>query len=700
MLKLYNEGHEDVRPDGASISTVITAFTRPPLIVNDEIFGHFLALTDLLLDESSEFAKTNPKPVVRAFNTIIDIIAKSEIENPGEKAEFFLKKLTQASLAQPDLQPTVITYSNIIGAYINDGDIHKAMSVLSDMMSGRSIKTMPNAFCFNKCLNYFCKQRNVEAAEDLYHKMYELSGTHKISSPRESTALDILTYNMMMEMYMTISQNSPKDIEIISDKALSLLYDMEGAYESGALDELDIFPYEVVLSFLQRRSALKKKSGISNLSFEILLKMIKLYNDGHLQSLPRKRAFNLVLSSLSKEYTKDAAEKSMEILRHIHKFELGNKGLSPDSYTFNHVAECCVRSGAGKEITPKLLEIVDVMEESPNARKTVNTTVFQTILHGLSLPKNCDQNAATAVLDLMIALSKENSLCKPNSLCFNVVLKSYCLDAKSKSDKTALLDAHRLLFEWIKRHESADLDVLPDVIGFNTLISCWASSKHKDSVSSSNQVFKAMGILSTKEGLKYIKPDTYTYSAMLKVYASNRLERSQMAHNFIKDIGKSDVKLDIPLYNGILYFWARSSKPYKAVEASKLLDNMIRENLESVESYNTVLRICAETRGNKASEAKAIEIGIQTYKNLLASKKVKADDNSFATAIKVIHRLSVDQEQRGRTIKGFFDDCCNLGLLSNNVIRALKQAIPESERMGVLGYDIESSLKREWIENL
>lgn len=275
--------------------------------------GHFEALIDLLLNESGDYPHTDTEAVLRGINTIIDIIAKSDIEKSGEKANQFLKRILDASSeskSKVELRPDIITFSNVIGAYIKDDNIEDAVSLLNDMMNGKDDQLKPNAFCFNKCLNYYCKHRNSEAAEDLYYTMYEIAKTD-IASKKPSSVLDNLTYNMMMEMYLNMSNESMSNKKILTDRAIQLLDEMEDAYHSGMLRSLDMFPYEVVLERLQKRSAEQMRSGTSKVSYDLLMKMIQLHFDGHLKYLPDRLSFNLVLSSLAKECSIEAAEKAM-----------------------------------------------------------------------------------------------------------------------------------------------------------------------------------------------------------------------------------------------------------------------------------------------------------------------------------------------------------------------------------------------------
>lgn len=375
----------------------------------------------------------------------------------------------------------------------------------------------------------------------------------------------------------------------------------------------------------------------------------------------------------------------------------------PDSHSFNHAIVTLLRSG-GKNLCSKVLSLLDKMEEiekSDRSGTLLDSTVFETILQGFSTNGIDDQKAAKLILERMFLLSKTKNLCKPTSKCYNLVLKAECMDARRKTGEITAFGAHRLLFDWIKKYKSGEIDVLPDVVGFNTVISSWANAWHNSKISKAEEIFKIMGDLSSKDGLQYIKADTYTYSTMLSVYAkSNLKEATKKAETFVKNLERSGVKLDTYTCNGMLHVIARSSDPRKAVGARTLLNKMLNDDIADTSSFNTVLNACAHTRGNEEIKKQALELGLQTYRELTSSQRIIADDISFATATKLIHNLSQNIEQRREYFKRFFDDSCKQGILSRKVIKELKNAVPKEERLQLFGHDFDSSFKKDWTRNL
>jgi hypothetical protein len=372
----------------------------------------------------------------------------------------------------------------------------------------------------------------------------------------------------------------------------------------------------------------------------------------------------------------------------------GKVGVCPDPHTFNHVIVCWVRSGS-TDTASKIMLLLDKMQEAENIQ--LDSAVFETILHGLSDKLNGDRKAAKSVIKRMISLSGENKSCQLTPTCLNLAIKAECSQLNRGPREMAAFDVHRLLSTFVKNYNTGKMDVLPDVVGFNTAISSWANTNHIEAVPKAEQIFGAMERLSKHEKLNYLKPDNYTFSTMLKVFGkSRRSDVTEKADSFLKKIEQKGTKLDAYTYNGMLAVWAKSRNPKKAIYARQLLDRMLSNNAADTSSFNVVLKACASTSNNDKS---VIDLTLKTYDDLMASQQINADSISFATATKAIHILSKDKEQREECFKRFFDDCCRHGALNGLVIKEMKHAISEKERLNVIGHDLNSTFDKSWTRN-
>ena len=313
MIKLYLEGHSDVKPDGVSVSTVINAFTRPSNLPDDEVMSHLERIVDLLLNETGNFVQSDPATIVRAFNTIIDNIAKSTMEDAGAKANYFIHKFIEQSSkdnAPPELRPNHITYSNVIGAFVKCGDIVNATKLLDRMTDEDHLGIQPNAYCFNKCLRHHCGvEVNEEAAENLYRKMFTIALQNGRISKNDLAIIDPVTFAFMTQLYNNLFSMDEANGKIYIDKVLELLKDMEEAHDLGIISSMDIYPYHIIMDMLQKYGQ-KMRNGSGFKGHEILMNAFKHFEDGKLGTHPGTVACNFVLSALSKECTPDAAEKS------------------------------------------------------------------------------------------------------------------------------------------------------------------------------------------------------------------------------------------------------------------------------------------------------------------------------------------------------------------------------------------------------
>ncbi len=311
MIKLYLEGHSDVKPDGVSVSTVISAFTRPSNIPDEVIISHLDRILDVLVNETENFVQLEPKTVVRAFNTIIDNVAKSSMDDAGEKANYFIHKFIELSNkddSPPELVPNHITYSNVIGACVKADDISNATKLLDRMIDDERLAVPPNAYCFNKCLQYHCTMKvNQEAAESLYRKIYNTALETGRIQKGDHAVIDIITYSFMIQLYQKLFTMNPSNGTVYIDKAIEVIKDMEEAYDLG-ISNMDLYPYHIITDLLQKDQQIRNGNGFK--SHELLMKAIQHFEDGKLDHHPATVSCNFTLSALSKECDIDAAEKS------------------------------------------------------------------------------------------------------------------------------------------------------------------------------------------------------------------------------------------------------------------------------------------------------------------------------------------------------------------------------------------------------
>lgn len=375
------------------------------------------------------------------------------------------------------------------------------------------------------------------------------------------------------------------------------------------------------------------------------------------------------------------------------------KNVQPDTHSFNHAIMCWSRSGATDSIS-NILQLLERME-SRDVRsngKLLDATTFETILQHFVHSKQCEREAIEQVLERIYLLSKNCNEFTPSSTCFNLVLKAKCVDKETGDG--SLYTAHQLLFELLKKHKAGELAVIPDVIGFNTVISNWSKRPHGAAIKEVEEILKTMEKL-YNDGNQTVKPDQYTYSTALKVYARNiQKDTPERAEKVVEKAEKYLTKVDKYVYNGLLGVWANAKTSRKAIKARKWLLAMIEKNIVDVSSFNIVFKACSHTYGNEKIQKKTLKIALQVYDDLLNSNILKADHITFASALRAVNHLSKNDEARPQHLKKIFNDCCSRGLLSQLVISQLQRSVPPGQRLELLGHDLSSPFVKEWKENL
>ena len=374
------------------------------------------------------------------------------------------------------------------------------------------------------------------------------------------------------------------------------------------------------------------------------------------------------------------------------------RNIRPSQHSFNHAIVTWTRSGA--ENTAENIKLLFDKMRSRH-QSCLDLKMFETALHGLSHNTNGDREMAKGLVEELIALSKSKEELSLSNTCLNLALKAECQKANRNEKEMPAFGAHKLLYKYIHMHKLGKIDLLPDAMGFNTVISSWAQTPHNQAIHKAEEIFRTMIHLSRRKDLHYVKPDVYTYSNMLRVYANSRHPMApQKAEMLVQKLEKDKSRSDSYVYNGVLNVWARNINPNKAVHARNWLDKMIKLQKTDKFSYNIVLKACYQTRGDDEQHKVALDIALRTYKEILSSEKASPDFITFASITKAVHFLCTNREERKKHLKQIFEECCDRGMLGDLVVKEMKQAIPKGDHFSFIGHDLQSPFEKHWTANL
>lgn len=300
MVKLYVDGHDDLKPDNVSFRTVIHAYMKHGENgkLSSDVVDRIQDIGDLVTNGEIDFSD-NPHIISEVIGEVLKCLAKSGVADAGKRAKSVFEKLNQSrgTTISEGLNATnhENAYVSTVIALLSDqktADLGHEM--MQDILEGKS-SILPRTYTLNRILHFYCQNQNFPAARDIYRAMVRLSKKQGLQ-----TVPDIASYNMMANLCF---QTNDEDSSLL---ALSILNEMEEDYKSGLLSKMSDFVYDMVIHKLTKSKLPISQSN----SHDVLMRMIKGYDNGALEREPGTILFNMVLSSIMNQPMENKAEKA------------------------------------------------------------------------------------------------------------------------------------------------------------------------------------------------------------------------------------------------------------------------------------------------------------------------------------------------------------------------------------------------------
>ena len=325
--------------------------------------------------------------------------------------------------------------------------------------------------------------------------------------------------------------------------------------------------------------------------------------------------------------TKSTTQKS-QTKRHSQQHEFGG----------NYVA---VLNDLSKEGTKEAANIAhDILTslESSTSTNVLNVVHYALVIN--SFANIGDAESASSILEDMIEKYTSNaSDIIPNSHCLSGILKAYIKEFNMMSDEEKESMSSSLgqkceecIHKMAKLHKITQKDdVEPNTVVYNLLMKAYVeeatsysaqlggaeplikmtyrSTKNKSSKELRMKaiVDQAIDTLSkmetnhiTEDGIRYPKPDSYTYCTMISLLAKcvKDVEAAELAESYLE----KSLPYDTASYNAVLLAWSKLGTRYGAERATLLLEklessdrNLVGKNEgksetgPNISSYNTVI---------------------------------------------------------------------------------------------------------------
>ncbi len=473
----------------------------------------------------------------------------------------------------------------------------------------------PSTVSFNTLINAWSKSPDPSAPENAEKLFKEMAnwGSDEVKP-------DVLTFSTLLDTYSRCNQR-------YSVKRAEELFDMMDSF--GV--QRNVYTY----SALQNVYARSGKSDAPELCMKLLESMLHLYRSGNIFAKPNCINYNAVLIAYSRAKTKEAAQKSSDLLAKMERPDFdGGYDVEPDRFSYALTILACARcpdliyaanmsevnlekmeerarieakkrdeisSAAPPAVTLDLESFNAVLTAISKSRQpdavvrtkriiqrmedyakqgidsvSPNTRSWNALLHSLS--RSRDENLgekSEQILNHMFELHKMGMKnVKPDAFSFAAVLSTY----QRMDTPAATQRADEIVRHMEELHEQGELDDHPDIVHYTILCAAWARSNQ---YRAAPRIIEILSTLKEKHraGVPNVKPNTRTYNACLDALcrAGDTDKAEQLLYHMLALArnGDTDAQPDSFSFNCVISGFTRSNKREAGRRAESLLDRFL-----------------------------------------------------------------------------------------------------------------------------
>jgi pentatricopeptide repeat protein len=547
-------------PNLLSLNITLAAWSKSAKHTPDAA-SHAQTLLRRVWDPYDDIGKIGIQPDTVTLNTILSCWARSawQPSNTAEKAQTMLQEMKSLfDSGELDVQPDVYSYTTAMNVFAKAGHPESAEELLNTMHQkylGGDKRMMPTSLMHVSILEAWGRSLHpdrIEKAEYALSRMEELRNcgfltTHTATHSNDSNAA--AAYNVMLNTYVkadavdkaeallrrmmahTDPVLPPPDGRTFSIVILALVRSPDGTLRAAELldsalelyrksgpgvFEFDIRPINAVIS------ALSRKDSTVTQAVALIHRMLDWVEQGDQRLRPCDASYGPLLFALHKaQLDIDGAPYIAGILERFEKLHASGILPAPPKYE-----------------AYKFQVLAWRFSKQPNAAKNAHAVLKFLSNQARQGKRNYQPEALlyNAVLEIMamhrLPLQAENLLqemyndyltnpinAKPNLRSFNAVLWAW---ARLEQSSVALEHTRSLLAQMQRLHSSEDeakgLDVEPDTISYNCVMSAWMNSRHEDAPTQIEHIFRhSLSVESVRT-----KPDQYSFTLVIQGWLRGR----------------------------------------------------------------------------------------------------------------------------------------------------------------------------------
>ncbi len=273
----------------------------------------------------------------------------------------------------------------------------------------------------------------------------------------------------------------------------------------------------------------------------------------------------------------------------------------------------------------------------------------------------------------------------PNVIAYNTILSSYAR-ISSETYHDAPMHAEVMLRKMIEMVEKEGrIEVKPDTRSYNAVIRCWANSKENNSGVRSEWWLRRM---LSETGLDYAHPNVDTYNYVMLAY--HNVYQPQEAENLLKELIEMEnnkdggyIRPNSESYSIVIRSWLTyvrntgdcdgCSHAYMWLAALLEREENHLDVTSSPELFYQIIRTI-EISSREIRDKALLNLALKTFSKLQSSRH-PLDAMSYRSLLKIgIQTLSgpLHFKRRMEFIRSVISSCCEDGLLTKHLIAVLK----------------------------
>lgn len=381
------------------------------------------------------------------------------------------------------------------------------------------------------------------------------------------------------------------------------------------------------------------------------------------------------MDAFAKQGTYEGARKAEEILKLMEDDFLQRSGrVTINNYGYNVVMNAYVRTSRD---SGKVEEILKRMEEIAEQRQI--PTLFPDKISYTTLMRAWKAEGkpgyVAKIENLLHSMeSSEHVRMHPDSVTYSVVL-----DALGKSgDSNAGPRGEAIL------HRMRERGIVPNRICYNSIL--YAYTMMGDPVKA-KEILEWME-LEASNGNESIQPGGKDYSACIRAYSKKGKSDEGLFQDavdlfhIVKDRytqGDMRFRTDGSILTSLLVVLANCKVPNKAAVVKKVWNEAQEMDIifDRI-NYNTLIRACGTETVSPEAKFEALELAVVTFQQMRQGP-VGVDSFTFFYLMHCCSNLIADEDERKASIEEFFGICCEVGMVSFEVLSAFHRLVPESQ---------------------